>query len=290
MHEDVSPLLEWYRPRRTAYPWRRRDDPYAILVSEVMLQQTQAARVAPVFERFLRRFPSVHALARAPRAAVVRAWDTLGYNRRAVALSEAARIVVGKPGGRIPSDPEELLRLPGVGPYTASAVASIAFGRPVAAVDTNVRRVVARFHLGRDATVVDTAVVDRLAGEWLPRSAPGDWNQALMDLGREVCRPTPRCGSCPLAPWCAFVRAGATPVPNGRRQPPYEGSRRQLRGGVVRALRSSGSMSMAALAERSHVSTQRVHEAVLALAREGIVRGGPAAVAGSARGRVRLAP
>ncbi len=130
-------LMEWFEPRRLAYPWRRpRPDPYAVLVSEVMLQQTQASRVAPAFERFLRSFPTVRSLATAPAAEVVRAWAGLGYNRRAVALWEAARTIVSSHGGRVPDDPSALSELPGVGPYTAAAVASIAFGRPVAAVDS----------------------------------------------------------------------------------------------------------------------------------------------------------
>ncbi|MGZ8584621.1 MAG: A/G-specific adenine glycosylase [Actinomycetota bacterium] len=123
-------LRAWYRPRRRAYPWRGSGDPYAVLVSEVMLQQTQAARAVPVFERFLARFPTVEALASAPRSEVVRAWAGLGYNRRAVALSEAAREIERAHGGRIPGDPEVLRTLPGVGPYTAAAVASFAFGAP----------------------------------------------------------------------------------------------------------------------------------------------------------------
>src|SRR5436309_1877986 len=127
-------LLAWYEPRRLAYPWRRRPDPYRVLVSEVMLQQTQAARVAPAFTGFMRRFPTVRALARATRADVVRAWGTLGYNRRAVSLSDAARAIVARHGGRIPSDQDALLVLPGVGPYTAAAVASLAFGVAVPAI------------------------------------------------------------------------------------------------------------------------------------------------------------
>jgi A/G-specific adenine glycosylase len=123
-------LLEWYRPRRQAYAWRRgRRDPYRVLVSEVMLQQTQAARVEPIFEEFLVRFPDVGALAGSSRADVLRAWEGLGYNRRAVALHDAARTIVAEHGGRVPRDPEMLRRLPGVGPYTAAAIAAIACSR-----------------------------------------------------------------------------------------------------------------------------------------------------------------
>ena len=149
MKTDLTQLraavLEWYRPRRHAYAWRRgRRNAYRTLVSEVMLQQTQAARVKPIFEAFVARFPGVAALAAASRADVLRAWAGLGYNRRAVALHEAARAIVREHRGRVPNDVGALVRLPGMGPYTASAVASIGYGAPVAALDGNVRRVVAR--------------------------------------------------------------------------------------------------------------------------------------------------
>lgn len=144
-------LLRWYEPRRRAYPWRARPTPYRVLVSEIMLHQTQASRVEPVFAAFVRRWPSARALAAASRAEVVKAWSGLGYNRRAVALHEAARVIVAEHGGRVPRSLGALRRLPGVGPYTAAAVASIAFGEPVPLVDTNVRRVLARAELGVDA-------------------------------------------------------------------------------------------------------------------------------------------
>ena len=186
-------LRAWYAPRRDAYPWRGSHDPYAVWVSEVMLQQTQASRVAPAFGSFLRRFPTVRALAAATRGDVVREWGGLGYNRRAVRLSEAARVVVRHHGGRIPRDPVALRELPGVGPYTAAAVASLGFGEPVAVVDTNVRRVVSRVYLGLDGHQVSSKEAWGLAEGWLDRDDPVTWNQALMDLGREVCRPEPRC-------------------------------------------------------------------------------------------------
>ncbi|MGH2637253.1 MAG: A/G-specific adenine glycosylase, partial [Actinomycetota bacterium] len=169
-------MRSWYRPRRSAYPWRGSRDPYAVLVSEVMLQQTQAARVAPAFERFVSTFPGVRSLAVASRADVLRAWDGLGYNRRAVALSEAARTIERDHGGRVPSDPRVLRSLPGVGPYTADAVASLAFGAPVPALDTNVRRVVARVRLGVEAHQVTGGRLRSEAEDWLDRDDPGGWN------------------------------------------------------------------------------------------------------------------
>lgn len=280
-------LLAWYRPRRRAYPWRRTRDPYVILVSEVMLQQTQAARVAAAFGPFLRRFPTVRALARATRSDVLRAWGGLGYNRRAVALHEAARAIVREHGGCVPADPAALRRLPGVGPYTAAAVASLGFGVPVAAVDTNVRRIVARVHAGTDRPAPGT--VRAIAEAWVEASDPGAWNQALMDLGREVCRPRPRCEVCPLAPTCRFRASGAAPRPRRPRSGPFEGSNRQLRGAVVRVLRHRPALTLGVLARELGRDGARVRAVVAELVRDGIVAAGPAALSGRPRGRVRLA-
>ncbi len=282
-------LMEWYGPRRRSFPWRMDPDPYRVLVSEIMLQQTQAARVVPAFERFVARFPSVSALAAAPRSEVVRTWSGLGYNRRAVALSEAARAVVREWGGRIPSVPVDLERLPGVGPYTAAAVASVAFSLPVAAVDTNIRRVVARAVLGVDGPEAPLGAVRGAGQDWLDRSDPGGFNQALMDLGREICRPRPRCEACPLASGCRFRRT-RPPVTRVRPpQPSFQGSSRQVRGSVVETLRSRASVTLARLARDAAVPVARVAEAVRALADEGLVRAGPAARSGNPRGRASLA-
>jgi A/G-specific adenine glycosylase len=281
--------MEWYRPRRRSFPWRVRPDPYRVLVSEVMLQQTQASRVTPAFERFVARFPSISALALAPRSEIVRAWSGLGYNRRAVALSEAARAVVRDHGGRIPSVPEDLERLPGVGPYTAAAVASLAFGEPLAAVDTNVRRVVARAILGVDGAEASERVVADAAERWLDRRDPGAFNQALMDLGREICRPVPRCEACPLASDCPFRRSRRRSSPPRRPQPPFQGSSRQVRGRVVEALRDLRSASLERLGREAGAPLSRVREAVRELDGDGIVRAGPAARSGSPLGRVWLA-
>ena len=280
-------LLAWYAPRRRAYPWRRRPGPYRVLVSEVMLQQTQAARVGPAFERFVAAFPTVRALADAPTAAVLRTWGGLGHNRRALALHRAARAIVRDHGGRVPRDPAVLVSLPGVGPYTAAAVASLAFGAPVAAIDVNVRRVVSRALLGGAAGDVEGA-----AAAWLDRDDPGRWNQALMDLGREVCRSVPRCGVCPVAPACRFRRADAavgSALPRARRQPPFPGSSRQVRGAVVRVLRDRPRSSVKRLADETGHPPARVAQAVVALHREGLVAAGPAALRGDPRGSVRLA-
>ena len=281
-------MLGWFASRGRPYPWRSTRDPYRIWISEVMLQQTQAARVAPAFEAFVDRFPTVTALAAASRRDVLRSWDGLGYHRRAVALTEAARIVVRDFDGRLPADPLALRGLPGVGPYTAAAVASIAFGVAVPAIDTNVRRIVARVHLGVEADDASPGDVGELATAWLDRSDPGRWNQALMDLGREVCRPRPRCDRCPLANDCRFVAAGVPLRPARRRQGPFRGSTREVRGAIVRALRSSESLTRGRLVAATGFAADRIVPSVAALARDGIVTATPAAIAGSTRGLVRL--
>jgi A/G-specific adenine glycosylase len=258
-------------------------DPYAVLVSEVMLQQTQASRVVPAFERFLAAFPTLVGLAEASPAGVLRAWNGLGYNRRAIALYRTARQVVAEHDGRLPSDPAALRRLPGVGPYTASAVASIAYGVAVAAVDTNIRRVVSRAFDATDAEVA------RLADAWLDLSRPGDWNQALMDLGRDVCRPVPRCNACPLRRSCASAsRPHRAPHSRGRPQPSFEGSFRQLRGAIVRELRARDSASVAWLVAATGDSPSNVSRAIAALARDGLIDAEAAATRGARSGRVRL--
>ena len=234
-----------------------------------MLQQTQAARVEPAFIAFVRRFPTVRALAGADRAAVLRTWAGLGYNRRAVSLHRAARAVMRDHGGHVPVEPSALRTLPGVGPYTAAAVASIAGGLPVPAIDVNVRRIVARV---ADADDAPASTVASIAEAWLDRSDPGAWNQALMDLGREHCRATPRCDGCPLSGWCAHRRSGLVVVERPeRRKPPFAGSRRELRGKIVGALRSRPSAGAAGLARATGSPVHLVEEAILGLERDGLV-------------------
>jgi A/G-specific adenine glycosylase len=211
-------LLAWFAEHGRDLPWRRTRDPYAILVSEVMLQQTQVARVLERYPAWLERWPTPAALAAAPAADVLRAWSGLGYNRRALSLQNAARRVVEL--GKFPREIAELERLPGVGPYTARAIACFAFGAQVTALDTNVRRVLER-SLG--TTDVDP-----------PPGRAWDWNQALFDLGAQVCLARiPRCDRCPLAGACPSRGQTYAPL---RRQSRFEGSRRQRRAALVRAL------------------------------------------------------
>jgi A/G-specific adenine glycosylase len=199
-------LLAWFSQNGRDLPWRRTRDPYAILVSEVMSQQTQAERVVPRWHRWLERWPTVDALAAASAADVIREWQGLGYNRRALALHRAARHVAAH------GWPEDLTELPGVGRYTSDAVACFAFGRPVLPVDVNVRR-----------------VSERTGHRFTPAAA-----QALMDLGKRVCLARiPRCGACPLAAECPSRGRRFEP---SRRQGPFEGSFRQRRATALRAI------------------------------------------------------
>ena len=287
---DSASLLEWYRPRRRLYPWRRpRPHPYHVLVSEFMLQQTGAARVVPAFRSFIGVFPTVEDLAAASRRDVLLAWAGLGYNRRAIWFSETARRIVHDHAGEVPDRPDVLDRLPGIGPYTAAAIASIAYGVPVPAVDTNVRRVVARAVLGVDEPEAPPGVVYEAAKARIDQRDPAAWNQAVMDLGREICRPMPLCERCPLAHSCAFRSEGRTPAV----RPPakgvrFEGSFRQLRGTIIRVLRDRPAATLAALCAASSQPVARVVSAVAALQTDGLVVAGPAALRGNMRGRVRL--
>ena len=214
-------LLSWYDRHRRDLPWRRRaEDPYAQWVAEVMLQQTRVDTVAPYFERFLRRFPTVNSLARARHETVLKYWEGLGYYRRALNLHRASRIVRASGNGKMPTSIEQLRRLPGVGEYTAAAVASIAFSEPVAAVDGNVRRVLSRlFDLrGNADAALERNRLQSIAQQLVPLDHPGDFNQAWMDLGSLICTPkNPKCAECPLASLCPVARsdrASSLPVGN----------------------------------------------------------------------------
>jgi A/G-specific adenine glycosylase len=186
-------------------PFRGTTDPYLVLVSETLLQQTQISRGGPAWIRFTAEFPTVQSLATATPAAVLRAWQGLGYNRRAINLQRAARIVVGELGGAFPRDVAGLERLPGVGPYTARAVASIAYRIPTGAVDTNVRRVLGRVLAG-DPAGLTPRHLQAAADELVDLAQPDAWTHALMDIGSTLCRPTrPLCPDCPVAPFCRYA-------------------------------------------------------------------------------------
>lgn len=236
-------LLAWYATHRRDLPWRRANDPYSILVSEIMLQQTQVDRVVPRYLDFLRRFPDFAALAAAGPGDVIRAWAPLGYNQRAVRLQRMAVRIMREHGGRMPEDPGLLRNLEGVGEYTAAALLSIAFGKDVGVVDTNVRRVLGRVFWG-EAKPAPKALAG-MAGALVPPGRSRDWNQALMDLGAMVCLSRkPACGACPLrrgcdaAPLLASGRLRAAEERATYRAAPFKGSSRYYRGRILHRLRA----------------------------------------------------
>jgi A/G-specific adenine glycosylase len=249
LEETRERVLAWFAEAGRDLPWRATRDPYRVLVAEVLAQQTQAARAAAAWPRFLERFPDVATLAAAAPAEVLRAWQGLGYNRRALALHRTARAVQERGGW--PDTVEELAALPGIGPYTARAVACFALEHRVAPVDTNVARVLARSLAGADPAQLTPAARQRLADLAMPEGQPWAWSSALMDVGALHCRPRPRCQGCPLAPSCRWRALGPdAPPPRPRAQAPFATSDRRWRGAVVRALAGApDGLDRAALAD-----------------------------------------
>jgi A/G-specific adenine glycosylase len=246
-------LISWYETGHRSFPWRETTDPYPILVSEVMSQQTQLDRVVGAWEDFLDRWPTVEALAGADRAEVVGFWTdhSLGYNNRARYLHEAAGQVIEEYDGGFPETPGELSELMGVGPYTANAVASFAFNNGDAVVDTNVKRVLYR---ALDVPDDDDAF-GRVASRLLPEGRSRVWNNAIMELGGVACNKKPRCDAepCPWRDRCSAYASGDFTAPDVPEQPDFEGSRRQFRGRVIRALDSHGELALDDLGPRVRV-------------------------------------
>jgi len=220
-----SVLGKWFRRKGRPLPWRKSGDPYAIWVSEVMLQQTRVATVIPYYQRFLQAFPTVTDLARAPLERVLQLWSGLGYYRRARHLRQAAREVVRRFGGAIPRDYEQIRSLPGVGDYTARAILSIAFDQPYTLLDGNVARVLSRLAAlqGNLHQPGFRRAVQAELQLLLARRSPGNFNQALMELGQTLCLPrTPQCAACPVRSWCRGYKSGQPqiyPQPRPRRAP-----------------------------------------------------------------------
>ena len=244
--ELESTLTAWYAASARDLPWRRPGtDPWAVLVSEFMLQQTPVSRVLPAYAAWLARWPDAPALASATAGDAVRQWDRLGYPRRALRLHACAELITARHGGKVPAALTDLRALPGVGGYTAAAVASFAFGQRYPVLDTNVRRVLARLVAGSEpdgrsaASVAEVALAERL----LPPQAEGraaKWSVALMELGALICTAArPDCDRCPVAAECSWRRAGR-PAATSRRKPQrYEGSDRQCRGALLAVLRDA---------------------------------------------------
>ena len=273
----AQPVIAWFETHARDLPWRRPDaTPWAILVSEIMLQQTPVARVLPAYENWLRRWPAPADLAADAPGEAVRQWDRLGYPRRALNLHAIARALVERHGGEVPASYDELLALPGVGPYTAAAVASFAYGQRHAVLDTNVRRVLARLvNAEEHPPKARTSAEQRLAEELLPPDPPraARWAAASMELGALVCTArSPSCGTCPVVADCAWHRAGR-PAYAGppRRGQTYAGTDRQVRGRLLAVLRTAdGPVSRTALDAAWNEPVQR-ERALDALVADGLV-------------------
>jgi A/G-specific adenine glycosylase len=244
----AEPVLAWYARHARDLPWRAPGaTPWSVLVSEIMLQQTPVARVWPEYLRWIARWPTPAALAAEPAGEAIRQWGRLGYPRRALRLHETATILTARHGGKVPADRDTLLALPGIGSYTAAAVASFAFGQRHAVLDTNVRRVLARLVAGQPRAAAAPSVAERRLAESLVAAR---WSVAVMELGALVCTAaSPRCDTCPVAGDCAWLAAGRPEEPKnsrdpagaaGRRTQRYDGTDRQCRGRLLAVLRDSG--------------------------------------------------
>lgn len=290
-------LLEWFADNARDLPWRRTRDPYAIMVAEIMLQQTQVDRVIPKYHAFLAAFPTLKALASAPTAEVIRLWAGLGYNRRAVNLQRAAQIIVEQYGGKVPDSVAVLRTLPGIGPYTAGAIACFAFEQDVVFLDTNIRRVVRRLCVGSDLLLTPSDAVLLVHAETLLPAGQGwTWNQAIMELGALICTTSnPACWRCPLRQYCrAYADAIAADgdlvntmmssvplkrVAESRSGETFVGSRRWYRGRIIAVLRDlpvGDVLSLAELGQRLRPDFTADHKdwlqgLVTDLARDGLL-------------------
>ena len=231
-------MIQWYRSKGRALPWRNTRDPYAVFIAEIMLQQTQVNRVIPKWYSFLSLYPNWASLASAPPAGLIRQWVGLGYNNRVIRARKTAQIVQKQYHGRLPSAPELLEALPGIGKYTSAAIQCFAFGKSVPVVDVNVNRVLTRFY-GITTTQKPTHIRE-LANQALPKKDTYEWNQALMDIGASICKAkTINCTICPLTKSCSTSSAGTTPVifPSNASQGKYLGSNRYFRGRILNLLK-----------------------------------------------------
>ncbi|VAW08844.1 A/G-specific adenine glycosylase [hydrothermal vent metagenome] len=258
--ERAQALLSWYRIQRRQLPWRDTGERYDVLVSEFMLQQTQVERVIAYFEAWMNRFPTVEDLAKASLADALSVWSGLGYNNRCKRLHDTAKIIASDGW---PTSVEGLEELPGVGAYTARAIAAFALGKHVAATDTNLRRVLSRWY----GEPLKGRALDVAANQSLADPAR-DWNQAMMDLGAVICRNhDPICNQCPVGAWCG----GPGLILDVPRQTKFEGSARQVRGAVIRALVRRAPQSIVELVAATQFPTSHVLEATSSLATDGLV-------------------
>jgi A/G-specific adenine glycosylase len=271
----AAPVLSWYAAHARDLPWRRPGaSPWSVLVSEIMLQQTPVARVLPAHTAWLERWPTPRALAADAPGDAVRQWGRLGYPRRALWLHATAAILAGEHDGQVPASVQVLRGLPGVGSYTAAAVASFAFGQRHAVLDTNVRRVLARLVRGEDLPPRSASAAEaRLAQALLPASPAraARWSVAVMELGALVCTAArPGCGGCPVARQCAWRRAGSPAGPRRAGQPRYEGSDRECRGRLLGVLREAAGPVAAELLVAAWPHREQRDRALRALVADGL--------------------
>jgi A/G-specific adenine glycosylase len=271
-----APVLRWYAANARQLPWRHSDaTPWSILVSEFMLQQTPVGRVLPAYASWLDRWPSPAALAAASAADAVRQWDRLGYPRRAVRLHASASVITDKHGGQVPASAAELRALPGVGDYTAAAVASFAFGERNVVLDTNVRRVLARLVTGQGLPGPGPSVAERrLAQSLLPVNGrlAARWSVGVMELGALICTATrPRCADCPVSGDCAWLARGRPAAAPRRAAPGYQGSDRQCRGSLLTVLRAASGPVPAAEVNAAWPDPDQRARALAALIDDGLV-------------------
>lgn len=267
-------IFLWYNTHRRDLPWRRTRNPYSILVSEIMLQQTQVDRVIPKYRAFLRAFPTVQKLAQAKTSAVIRAWKGLGYNRRALYLQRAAQAVVSEFGGIFPQSVDTLKTLPGVGEYTARAILSFAFEKPVPMMDTNHRRFYQRTLFGlrkkNDQQLLNAAE------QLLSTHRAYDWNQALMDFGSQVCvTRRPLCASCPIQQWCrAYPKVLSVSLSRKKKKTtPFKETDRYIRGRILDTLRENHALTTQTLRRRfAEVEISRYQRIIRKMTLEGLIK------------------
>jgi len=240
-HMIQTIILDWYKTNKRNLPWRHTTNPYHILVSEMMLQQTQVDRVIPKYKHFLQTFPTLQALANTSPAEVINEWAGLGYNRRALYLHKFARAVVDKFAGKIPDNREQLMTLPGIGPYTSQAIRCFAFGKDVEVVDINIKRIYSRIFFRGEGSGQE---LQNIARHLIPTGKGVEWNNALMDFGSMVCTDVPKCTSCPLTEQCSAYKAG-TPEKyvKPKQQSKFIGSNRYYRSLVIKELRKDKEFS-----------------------------------------------
>lgn len=275
MNDLLAPVTAWYDVHARDLPWRRPGtSPWSVMVSEFMLQQTPVARVLPVHETWLTTWPTPSALAAEPSGAAVRAWGRLGYPRRALRLHASAVAITERHGGEVPDTYAELRALPGVGDYTAAAIASFAFGRSHAVLDTNVRRVLGRAVEGVEFPAPSITRAERDRAEALvPEEHPEHWAVAVMELGALVCTANaPRCGSCPVLERCAWQQAGAPPYDGPTRTvQTYAGTDRQCRGRLLAVLRDAPGSVPAGRLEEAWADAAQRDRALAGLIIDGLV-------------------